>query len=267
MSDQTSGYAQGVVEALLFVSDKPVTIEEMKEVIGDVDGRAIREAIEAIKLKYEAEKHGMVIVEIAGGFQMLSNPEYANAIRTFYRTQKKEKLSKPALESLAIVAYKQPVTRLEIELIRGVNSDGVVTHLLEKNLIKIVGRKDVPGKPFLYGTTKEFLEYFGLSSLADLPKLEEFASLEGNATENIKAFQGVSEEFKQQAEEFSPLKTDSQEVVAAPNQPVEDPNVVPSQEPTENKDDKIIPLPEQDVNDQAMPAVNEGGKDEYPKAA
>jgi len=267
MSEQTSGYVEGVVEALLFVSEKPVTIEEIKEVIGDVDGRAIREAIEAIKLKYEAEKHGMVIVEIAGGFQMLSNPEYANAIRTFYRTQKKEKLSKPALESLAIVAYKQPVTRLDIELIRGVNSDGVVMHLLEKNLIKMAGRKDVPGKPFLYGTTKEFLEYFGLKSLSDLPKLEEFVSLEENATENIKAFQGVSEEFKEQAATASSLKSDKEEPSTTPSLPEDGVDDVLNQEASEDQKQKDISAIEKEKSQQAEPVVDEGGKDEHSQAA
>ena len=202
-SNVALNYVYSVVEAILFVSDKPVMFDEIKEVVGDVEGRVLRQAIAELKTKYETEKRGMVIVEIAGGYQMLSNPDYANAVRAFYRTQKKEKLSKPALESLAIVAYKQPVTRLDIELIRGVNSDGVVAHLLEKNLIKIAGRKDVPGKPFMYGTTKEFLEYFGLRSLSDLPKLEDFASLQEEGSDSIKAFQGISEEFKQQAAEYS----------------------------------------------------------------
>jgi segregation and condensation protein B len=263
MSDQNSYYVQGVVEALLFVSDKPVTIEEMKEAVGDVDGRALREAAEALKAKYESEKHGMVIVEIAGGFQMLSSPEYANAIRTFYRTQKKEKLSKPALESLAIVAYKQPVTRLEIELIRGVNSDGVVMHLLEKNLIKMVGRKDVPGKPFLYGTTKEFLEYFGLKSLLDLPKLEEFVSLEEKATENIKAFQGVSEEFKEQAA----LKAEEEESNPTPPLPEDSGVQAPTQELADGQDQKDISATEQERGDQAEPVINDGGHDEHSQTA
>ncbi len=267
MSDQPSQYVQGVVEALLFVSEKPVTIEEMKEVIGDVDGRALREALDVLKLKYENEKHGMVIVEIAGGFQMLSNPEYANAIRTFYRTQKKEKLSKPALESLAIVAYKQPVTRLDIELIRGVNSDGVVTHLLEKNLIKMAGRKDVPGKPFLYATTKEFLEYFGLRSLDDLPKLEEFVALEENATENIRAFEGVSQEFKEQAATASLVKTPSEESTVVPSQSQEVVADVPIPGSIQAEERKAVPITEKEVSDQAEPAVNEGGFDEHSQTA
>ena len=119
----------------------------------------------------------MVVVEIAGGWQMLSNSHVAAYIRAFYKTKTKEKLSRPALESLAIIAYKQPVGRAEVEVIRGVNSDGTIAHLLNKGLIKIIGRKEVPGRPFLYGTTKEFLEYFGLKSLEDLPKIEEFNQL------------------------------------------------------------------------------------------
>ena len=108
---------------------------------------------------------------------MLSNSHAAAYIREFYKTKTKEKLSRPALESLAIIAYKQPVGRAEVEIIRGVNSDGTIAHLLNKGLIKITGRKEVPGRPFLYGTTKEFLEYFGLKSLEDMPKMEEFTQL------------------------------------------------------------------------------------------
>jgi len=252
MTDQPSSYVQGVVEALLFVSEKPVTIEEMKEAIGDVDGRALRQAIDELKAKYESEKRGMVIMEIAGGYQMLSSSEYANAIRTFYRTQKKEKLSKPALESLAIIAYKQPVTRLEVELIRGVNSDGVVNHLLEKSLIKITGRKDVPGRPFEYGTTKEFLEYFGLSTLSDLPKLEEFALLEEKATENIQAFQGVTEEFKQQAAEHGP---DEVKV-----------NAEPVLEQSEGQG-QSAPVQNENNNTNAEPVASDGGNDEHPQTS
>lgn len=206
MDEQTSIYVKGAVEALLFVSDKPIGMDQFKEALEGVDAKAIRSALEELKQEHAQRRSGMVVVEIAGGHQMLSNPDYAMSIRSFYRTQKKEKLSKPALESLAIVAYKQPVTRLDIEMIRGVNSDGVVNHLLEKNLITIAGRKDVIGKPYLYGTTKEFLEYFGLRSLADLPKLEEFETMDGEPT-RIEAFQQVSEQFKEQALENAPEST------------------------------------------------------------
>lgn len=170
-------YIRGVVEALLFVNEKPVALEQMKKVMETVTLGEIKKVIAIIEEEYQQRQSGMKIVEIAGGYQMLSNPHYAGYIRSFYKTKHKEKLSRPALETLAIIAYKQPVTRGDIELIRGVNSDGVVAHLLSKELIKEVGRKEVPGRPFLYGTTKQFLEYFGLKSLEDMPRLEEFPAL------------------------------------------------------------------------------------------
>jgi segregation and condensation protein B len=171
-------HIKGIVETLLFISERPVMLDQLKKVLDTVNPADIKRIIQVLKAEFEQRNSGMTIVEIAGGYQMLSNPAYASYARSFYKTKHKEKLSKPALESLAIIAYRQPVTRSDIELIRGVNSDGVVAHLLNKELLKVVGRKDVPGRPFLYGTTKQFLEYFGLKSLEDLPDLEEFPTLQ-----------------------------------------------------------------------------------------
>jgi segregation and condensation protein B len=170
-------YTKGVIEAILFVSDKPVTVEQFKQVLPEVAPSEIERTARLVQDDYAQRVGGMTVVEVAGGYQMLSNPSYASFIRNFYKTRTKEKLSRPSLETLAIIAYKQPVSRADIEIVRGVNSDGVMAHLLSKALVKIVGRKEVPGRPFLYGTTKEFLEYFGLKSLEDLPKLEEFPLL------------------------------------------------------------------------------------------
>ena len=189
ISDQDK-HIKGVVEALLFVNEKPVTLDQMKNVLETVAVPEIKRIIQVLQKDYEECQRGVTIVEIAEGYQMLSNPLYVSYVRSLYKTKHKEKLSKPALESLAIVAYKQPVTRSDIELIRGVNSDGVVTHLLTKELIKVVGRKDIAGRPYLYGTTKQFLEYFGLKSLEDLPRLEEFPLL---LPENIAATEDRSE--------------------------------------------------------------------------
>ena len=182
--DEQLQHVKGVVASLLFVNEKPVTLDQIKRVLETVGAADIKKAIISLQNEYEGGRSGIMIVEIAGGYQMLSNPAYASYLRSFYKTKHKEKLSKPALESMAIIAYKQPVTRSDIELIRGVNSDGVVAHLLNKELIKVVGRKDVPGRPYLYGTTKQFLEYFGLKSLDDLPTLEEFPTLQPAAESN-----------------------------------------------------------------------------------
>lgn len=175
---EPSQYIQGVVEALLFVNERPISLDQIKRVLETVTPTEIKQAIETLNEGYRLRNSGITIQEIAGGYQMLSNPEYVSYVRNFYKTKHKEKLSKPALETLAIVAYKQPVTRADIEVIRGVNSDGVVALLLDKELIKLAGRKDIPGRPFLYGTTKQFLEYFGLKSLDTLPNLEELIALQ-----------------------------------------------------------------------------------------
>jgi segregation and condensation protein B len=176
MDEQVQSY-KSAIEALLFVSEKPVILDQLKEVFPELKPSQIHDLIKELQEEYINRAAGMMIVEIAGGFQMLSSSHAAPYIREFYKTKTKEKLSRPALESLAIIAYKQPVGRAEVEIIRGVNSDGTIAHLLNKGLIKITGRKEVPGRPFLYGTTKEFLEYFGLKSLEDMPKMEEFAQL------------------------------------------------------------------------------------------
>ncbi len=177
MDQMQSDHLKGAVEALLFVSEKPVTVDQLKDAVQGASAHDLKEVLAALKKDYDGLNRGMVVVEIAGGWQMLSSSNYAGYVREFYKTRHKEKLSRPSLEVLAIIAYKQPVSRTDVEVIRGVNSDGVVMHLLNKGLIKIVGRKEVPGRPYVYGTTVLFLEYFGLRSLEDLPKLEDFPAL------------------------------------------------------------------------------------------
>ena len=203
-------HIRGIIEALLFISEKPVMLEQFKEVVDGVNAREIRECILLLKEEYDSRKSGMSIVEIAGGYQMLSNPDYALYVKKFYRTRHKDKLSKPSLETLAIIAYKHPVTRLDIELIRGVNSDGVVAHLLSKGLIKTMGRKDVPGRPYLYGITRQFLEYFGLKSLEDLPKLEDFSELQPREeTEGLEE-NSESDQTQKDQQDNEPEKTPEQ---------------------------------------------------------
>jgi segregation and condensation protein B len=176
-------HLKGAVEALLFVSDKPVMVDQLKEAIAGSTTTDIKEVLSLLKSDYDVNPRGMMIIEIAGGWQMLSSASFAEYIREFYKTRHKEKLSRAGLEVLAIIAYKQPVSRTDVEMIRGVNSDGTVMHLLNKGLIKIAGRKEVPGRPYVYGTTSQFLEYFGLRSVEDLPKLEEFPALMAKTNE------------------------------------------------------------------------------------
>lgn len=168
--------AKRIIEVLLFASEKPMAIEQFKEILTDLDSRDIRALALELKSEYENLGRTFKIYEVAGGFQMATEPAYAEILKKFYKAKFKDKLTRPSLETLAIIAYRQPITRADIEDIRGVNVDGVVKTLLERQLIRIVGRKDAPGRPIIYGTTKEFLDRFGLNSLSELPKLSEFTS-------------------------------------------------------------------------------------------
>lgn len=167
---------KSVIEALLFVSERPLALETIRNVLDNLDTSEIRKLLEEIAAEYEKDNRGIRVIEIAGGFQMISAPGFAPFLKKLYKDRLTERLSKPALETLAIVAYKQPLTKLEIESLRNVNVDGVVSNLLDKNLIRITGRKKAPGRPKVYGTTLQFLEYFGLKSLEELPKIENFQS-------------------------------------------------------------------------------------------
>jgi segregation and condensation protein B len=166
---------KAVVEALLFSSDKPLLVEQIKRVLDNLDTGQIRKTLEDLKNEYEQSNRGMRIYEVAGGFQMISATHFSSFLRKLYKgPQNSEKLSRPALETLAIIAYKQPLSKMEIESLRKVNVDGVVSTLEEKNLIRVTGRKKAPGRPKVYGTTRQFLEYFGLKSLEELPKIADF---------------------------------------------------------------------------------------------
>ncbi len=173
-----------IIEAILFVSEKPVMIAELKDVLEDADPGLIKETLSSLKNEYESLNRGLRINEVAGGFRMATEPSLSTWLNKLYKNRYTDKLTKPSLETLSIIAYKQPITKAEIELIRGVNVDGVINTQLERELVKIVGRKEAIGRPILYGTTNQFLEYFGLNSLSELPNLREFESIDLGLLEN-----------------------------------------------------------------------------------
>lgn len=166
--------AKNIIEAMLFVSDKPLFINEIKGVLEDFDVSGIKDIISELSNEYRQTGRAFTVKEIAGGFQIVTDPVLSPWLKKLYKTSGVDRLSGPSLETLAIIAYKQPATKPEIEAIRGVNVDGVLKTLIEKNLVRIAGRKETVGRPIFYGTTSEFLQYFGLNSLKELPKLEEF---------------------------------------------------------------------------------------------
>lgn len=173
----TQANKKAVIEALLFVSDKPLFIDQIKKVLDMPDAQEIRAVLQELSVEYEANNRGLRIVEVAGGFRLTTPALLVPFLKKLYKERRTERLSKPSLETLAIIAYKQPLTKLEIQSLRNVNVDGVIANLLEKDFIRITGRKDTAGRPLVFGTTRQFLEYFGLKSIEDLPKMEKFAEL------------------------------------------------------------------------------------------
>ncbi len=175
---------KSIIEALIFASDEPLSAAEIIKVIKDIDGQDIEvtaedieNTIQEINQKYQSNENSFSILKIAEGFIFGTKQEYAKYVGYLTTEKNKRKLSQAALETLAIIAYKQPITKPEIESIRGVNSDYMINTLLEKNLITIKGRAETVGRPLLYITTKEFLKYFGLNNISDLPKPREIEEL------------------------------------------------------------------------------------------
>ena len=173
-----SAELKAIVEALIFASPEPLTPKMLFKLLADEPKEDVTATIAALKTDYEA-RPGLQFVEVAGGYQIVTRPELHEWVRRLYNERSTQKLTVQGLETLAVIAYKQPITALEIGEICGVNTTGVLSTLLERHLIKIVGRKNVVGRPFLYSTTREFLIRFGLNDLGDLPKIEDMAEALG----------------------------------------------------------------------------------------
>lgn len=167
---------KSVLESLLFVAEEPITLRRLEEIFDGIDRKEIALFLEELKADYENSARGIRLAEIAGGYQLRTASENADWVKKLYQL-KPQRMSRATLETLAIVAYRQPVTRSEIEKIRGVDVGAVLATLLDRRLVRVVARKDVPGKPFLYGTTQEFLETFSLKDLGQLPTLKEAQEL------------------------------------------------------------------------------------------
>ena len=210
---------KNIVESLLFVADEPLTIERLKQIISGAEAKALREALEELTVDYETRQGGFYLDQVAGGYQIRTRPAYMEWIKRLLQP-KPQRLSKAALETLAIIAYKQPVIRSDIEQLRGVDCGGVLRVLLERKFIRVLGRKEIPGRPLIYATTKRFLEVFGLKNLKDLPtpkEIEEFgSSLTDEITEPADEVQPEAEiSTETQAEDTdAPVKTVESELPA-----------------------------------------------------
>ncbi len=164
--------AVSILESLLLVSSQPLSFDRIGQLLGDYSKEDVREAVRAIQAKYAAEGSGILVEEVAKGLQLRTNPANQEFVRKLFET-KPPRFTRPSLETLAVVAYNQPVTRPEIEQIRGVDCAASLKTLMERRLVKVVGKKDVPGRPYLFGTTREFLEVFSLASLSELPSMHD----------------------------------------------------------------------------------------------
>ncbi len=166
-----------VVEALIFASDIPLADKQIKECLEGISLSEVRKVVDALNLEYGKSNRAFQIIRVAGGYQMVTRESYSQWVKKLYKKRIKTKLSQAALETLSVVAFRQPVARSEIVAIRGVNCDAVLKTLLERKLVTITGRSDGPGRPLIYATTKEFLRYFGVNDLSDLPKLKEIEEI------------------------------------------------------------------------------------------
>jgi segregation and condensation protein B len=165
-----------IIESFLFVSEEPLTLEKIRLALPSTDVKAIKEAIQTLQDEYDHREGGIYLIEVAGGYQLRTRPEYAEWVRKIIQPSA-QRLSLAALETLAIIAYKQPIMRSDIEHIRGVDAGGILRMLLDRKLVKILGRKEIPGRPLIYATTRHFLEIFGLRDIKDLPAPKDIADL------------------------------------------------------------------------------------------
>jgi segregation and condensation protein B len=213
-----------IIESLLFVADEPLPVDRIKKILIQVETREIREAMAQLTAEYEARGGGFYLDEVAGGYQIRTRPQYTDWIKKLIQP-KPLRLSKPALETLVIIAYKQPIIRSDIEHLRGVDCGGVIRVLLERKLVRVLGRKEIAGRPLIYATTKRFLEIFDLKNLRDLPtpkEIEELAAAtnEGNLAVIVDSTQEF-EDYPETSEDSEAIREDAQQNQEDPIQSLE----------------------------------------------
>ena len=262
------------LEALLFATDSPLTVSRIKKILPGVETKEIREAVEELEKEYSEQEHAFGVVEFGGGWQIATRPEFSPTVEKMLKGRRFTRLSKAGLEVLAIVAYRQPITRLEVDQIRGVNSSGSISTLTERNLITVVGRSATVGNPLLYGTTREFLNHLGLKGLGQLPdlpdleqvledrdQLKEFASKVGREVsdeelEDYFTAPEVAERVEEDQEEIQ-LETQDQDQPAVETEAVPDIEMPPGEEePAEE-----APAPA-DLDPEPTPEVEDPRRDE-----
>jgi segregation and condensation protein B len=231
---------KNIIESLLFVAEAPVALERFKEVLETEDTKEIRHALQQLSEEYDLRKGGIFLSEVAGGYQIRTRPEYHEYVKRFLKPSP-HRLSNAALETLAIIAYKQPIIRSDIEHLRGVDCGGVLRVLMEKKLIRVLGRKEIPGRPLIYATTKHFLEVFELKNLKDLPSPKEIEKHSDLPQEQLAAAALLNPEMPTETtdSESADEKTPSEDI---------DSQSIPAEEPppdTASEEEKNLDLDDQ----------------------
>jgi len=198
-------FQKQIVEALIFASDVPISAKKIADLEEELDSRKIKKIVEELNSDYQKSKRAFFIANVAGGFQLNTRKDFTPWLKKLFKGRLRTRLSQASLESLAIITFKQPLSRVEVDAIRGVNSGGVIKNLLERNLVCIAGRSEGPGKPLLYGTTKEFLRYFGINDIADLPKPKEIDEIMGKLDQE----EGISESIIETLTETESIEDES----------------------------------------------------------
>jgi segregation and condensation protein B len=278
---------RNIIEALIFASEEEITAKQIKEVLDSfsfkLSIKEIDEAVDELNTELKSAGKPLEVIKIAGGYQFATRKEYALYVGKLFTEKQKKKLSQSSIETLAIIAYKQPITRSEIEFIRGVNVDYIVNSLLERDLISIVGRADSPGRPILYGTTKNFLKVLGLNAVEDLPKLREIneilknEKIEGITEADIDLFNSINKpggaeeeetdeislDFEQPAENSLSEEEDGDEETEGEAEETEDEEVNAGEERDEELEDETGE--EQEINDEEIHEDNIEGNTEEKK--
>lgn len=237
---------KNIIESLLFVSDNPIDIRALKQIIPDADVKDIRLAIFELMAEYEERQGGFLLSEVAGGFQFRTRSDYKEWIKKLLKPSP-VRLSKAALETLAIIAYHQPIIRSDVERIRGVDSGAILRGLLERKLIRILGKKEIPGRPLIYATTRRFLEIFNLKSLNDMPTLKEIQEFGKADAEELAA--GLAEQqalAEAEAEEGAAPEPDGEEPETDAGSDVQEPETTGPESWTAAEDEQTD-MPEQDI--------------------
>ena len=242
---------KAILESFLFVSSEPVSLERLRRALPEEDAQEVRAALSDLEAEYEARGGGFFLARVAGGFQLRTRPACGEYIRRFQQAQPM-KLSKAALETLAIIAYKQPALRSDIEHVRGVDSGGVLRFLMEKKLVRVLGRKDIPGRPMIYATTRKFLELFDLNDLSDLPSLKDIQEMAARTESSGTPQDPLSPE----PEPASPLNWDDEiqdemDQEHAPDGQTTDPQDTPEEEATAEREQAQTQFAAETENEEA----------------